>query len=66
MSTETESRIALGVNQQGQVWRSHTGHLFRWSEASQTWHSKAPDAEDWRDLHIRTALSDARTPFVPA
>lgn len=61
-----ETRIALGVNQRSQVWQSHTGYLFKWGEASNTWLSKAPGTVAWVDMHIRTAFADAGTPFVLA
>lgn len=64
MQVETETRIALGVCERDHVWRSHTGHLFRWGEAGNTWLCKAPDSDEWVDLVIRTAYADQRTPFA--
>lgn len=64
MSDVVEARIAISVCERDRVWRSHTGCLFKWGNAGNTWLIQRPDSDEWVDLCIRTAYADQRTPFV--
>lgn len=60
---EPETRIALGVCERDRVWRSHTGHLFKWAPWN-SWLMQRAGTDEWVDLVIRTAIADQRTPFT--